>query len=237
MQSPTPRISPYELVAQISKTKGLDGQLVAQELGGLSVLRAGLEVWIVPPTLEGIRHTVIAELVENKQKDGLLLKLEGVDNRTQASELADRYLLARVAQGKSVGADAHCDAGAHDCGTLSTGDALSGKQEITQESDSQGFAQNSDLLLEQTAHDPQQQQQLTQTLAFVDANYGALGALDFLKPGPAYDIWVIEGPYGRLEIPAVDAYVVEEDSQAVRLALPAGFVEITAQSKGAKSND
>ena len=194
MQNPTPWNPPYELVAQISKTKGLSGQLVAQELGELSVLRLGLEVWVVPPPLEGVRHTVITELAANQQKPGVLLSLEGVTNRDEANELAGRYLLARISP------------------------------------DSQDQAQT--IAQDGTESLSQDQGQVALGTTFIDSAYGSLGQLISINPGPAYDIWVVEGSYGHLEIPAVDEYLVQEDggtNTVVHLALPPGFIEITGR--------
>ena len=100
MQNLAPRIPEYDLVAEISKAKGLDGQLVALELGRLSVLYPGLEVWIVPPALGGVRHSFVTEATDDFKKRGVLIRLEGVEDRTQATELVGRYLLARTVKSK-----------------------------------------------------------------------------------------------------------------------------------------
>jgi 16S rRNA processing protein RimM len=198
---PTPQTHHYELVAEIYKTKGLDGQLVAQELGGLSVLRPGLGVWIVPPTLEGVRHTVVREVIEDQHRRGVLLSLEGIDNRSEASELAGRYLLARKSDRDSAIADVGPVAAARDG---AADDPAGGGTPAG------AFGSSASA-----------------GLAFTDIHYGELGCLDSVKPGPAYDIWVLKGPYGQLEIPAVADYVVAEDAKLVTLALPQGFIEIT----------
>ncbi|MCL2750811.1 MAG: hypothetical protein FWE96_07445, partial [Coriobacteriia bacterium] len=95
MHDQTPRISEYDLVAEISKAKGLDGQLVALEMGRLSVLYPGLEVWIVPPTRDGVRRSTVIEAIDDFKKRGVLIRLEGVEDRTQATELVGRYLLVQ----------------------------------------------------------------------------------------------------------------------------------------------
>lgn len=208
----------FDLVAYISKTKGLDGRLVAQELGELSVLHAGLEVWVVPPALEGTRHTAITSLTRNEHKTGVVISLEGVTDRSQASALADRYLLARTSD-------------------LPKGDLPKGVSTCRPELVS-GPPQK---LLNQVQHDMSQHDLFEESsepclpnvtgTVFADTTYGALGSLESIKEGPAYDIWVIEGPYGHLEIPAVDEYIAEENSELVTLSLPQGFIEITAQNK------
>ena len=176
MQNPTPRTPQYELVARIIKTKGLEGQLIAQELGDCSVLCPGMELWIVPPLLRGIRRTTVIEAQDDFKKHGVLITLEGVNDRTQASELAGRYLLASIEQVKAASQllDPSFDSG-------SNAELLSSLSERATE---------------------------MKGTVFFDASYGDLGVLDSIKPGPAYDLWVVEGPYGHLEIPAVDDYRV-----------------------------
>jgi len=199
MLKQTSRIYEYDLVAEISKAKGLDGQLVALELGRLSVLHPGLEVWIVPPTLDGVRHSFVTEATDDFKKRGVLIRLEGIDDRTKATELVGRHLLAPVDM-------AHGDGSCEPSKWLTRTVPMSHKLE-------QSFP-----------------------LTFTDADYGSLGTLEEIKPGPAYDIWVILGPYGLLEIPAVDEYILEESAEQIKLSLPKGFIEITAQDKEGSRN-
>ena len=194
MQDLLPRTPEYDLVAEISKAKGLDGQLVALESGRLSVLYPGLEVWIVPPTLRGVRSTVITEAIDDFKKRGVLIRLEGIEERTQATELVGRYLLARTEQIKEA--------------TLIAGEE-DGNDDDT------------------VAPAGPEQPLLTPGTSFTDTAYGNLGILDSIKPGPAYQIWVIDGPYGQLDIPAVAEYILEEGVEQVTLTLPRGFIEIT----------
>lgn len=199
MTGPTPQVHRFELVARISKTIGLDGQLVAHEVGELSVLRPELEVWVVPPALEGVRHTTIAGVRLDKHKSGVLLNLEGVDDRTEAGKLVERYLLAK------------------------TEDLALNKSERTNlySDEHSSFDEPYEEELEAFA--------LVPGTHFVDTNSGPLGILESTKSGPAYDIWVVQGSLGTLEIPAVDAYVESISQKEVRLSLPAGFIEITSQ--------
>jgi len=194
MQNLPPRVPEYDLVAEISKAKGLDGQLVALEMGRLSVLYPGLEVWVVPPVLDGVRHTVVTEASDDFKKRGVLIRLEGIDERTQATELVGRYLLAHTSQIEEAAQMADCGFDAEDDTAAAMGVGLS---------------------------------LLTPGTAFTDVAYGNLGILDSVKPGPAYKIWVIDGPFGQLEIPAVDEYILEEDIEQVTLTLPRGFIEMT----------
>lgn len=204
-----PWVPAFDLVAQIGKTKGLDGQLVAQETGRLSILRPGLEVWIVPPTLAGVRQTVVSEVIQDSSKRGLLIRLEQITNRTEAQELAGRYLLARTEPGYSAATAAAAAAG---------GQASSKAR--------QAPGKEADAIPEDVPR-----------VRFSDINYGELGTLLEVRDGPAYDIWVVAGPYGLLEIPAVDAYLLDEQANMIRLSLPKGFIEITTNNKGALAGE
>lgn len=220
MPSPTPATHHYELIAQISKTKGLDGQLIAQEMGGLSILRPGLEVWVVPPTLRGIRHTRVASVQRDKHKQGVVLYLEDVDDRTKASELPGRYLLAHMPE-----------EGVRPSWTLSSssedGSCLDDEYDDPQE---QYDAEDDEGYWPEEAADED-----VGTVVFRDITNGDLGILTHVKQGPAYDIWVIEGPHGILEIPAVEEYVAEEGDDLLVLDLPKGFIEITSFSDAKKT--
>ncbi|MDR1087955.1 MAG: hypothetical protein LBL23_01575 [Coriobacteriales bacterium] len=223
MQNPTPYTSPYELVARIGKTRGLEGQLVAQELGELPVLCPGLELWIVPPALEGVRHSFVTEAQDDFKKHGVLIRLEGVDDRTQASRLTGRYLLAwREQVERAVRHNSLAGSGAS---TEDFGGGRSGGSHGTSGGEAARQADEASV----NGAQARLAQQTTTPLgtAFIDTAYGSLGSLDTIKAGPAYAIWVLAGPYGRLEIPAVDAYVVEEAPGQITLSLPRGFVEIT----------
>ncbi|MCL2756470.1 MAG: hypothetical protein FWD43_00085 [Coriobacteriia bacterium] len=85
----------YELAALINKPKGMKGEVVAVAPDGLPLsLFEGLSVWIVPPTLKGVRATQVKRL--RSQKGGLLVKLDGVDSLDDARALVGRHLLARI---------------------------------------------------------------------------------------------------------------------------------------------
>jgi len=216
MQDQAPRIPEYDLVAEISKAKGLDGQLVALELGRLSVLCPGLEVWIVPPTREGVRRTMVTEAIDDFKKRGVLIRLEGVNDRTHATELVGRYLL--------------CHEDARQCENSLSFAGLTGESKTShvnngfagQYADQVGAGERQELFVKPDVSGTH----------FTDAVYGSLGVLHDIKPGPAYEIWVIDGPYGELDIPAVDEYILEESPEQITLSLPKGFIEITTKGKG-----
>jgi len=173
-----------------------------------------------------VRQTVVTEAVDDFKKRGVLIRLEGVDDRTQATELTGRYLLAhteQVAEAMQVSVDTV----ARGISVPETGGLLK----------SAGL--NSQANYPERAPGPEATQALSFRVSsnvpmthFTDVAYGDLGVLDSMKPGPAYEIWIISGPYGELEIPAVDEYIEEETPEQITLNLPRGFIEITTKGKG-----
>jgi len=192
-------------------------------LGRLSVLCPGLAVFIVPPTRDGVRHTVVTDAVDDFKKRGVLIRLEGVDDRTRATELVGRYLLAsleQVAEAMQVSAD-----------TQAQGISVSEPGGLRQPA-----GLNSRANCPARAPGPEATHALgirvSSSIAlthFTDTEYGELGILSDIKSGPAYEIWVIDGQYGELNIPAVAEYIVEESPEHITLSLPKGFVEITTR--------
>ena len=91
----------YELAALISKSKGLVGEIVVVPPDDLPLrLYEGLEVWVVPPTLEGVRHTRV--LTMREQAKGWVATLEGLDDIDAARALVGRSLLARASDLESI---------------------------------------------------------------------------------------------------------------------------------------
>ncbi|MDR1358901.1 MAG: hypothetical protein LBJ48_06070, partial [Coriobacteriales bacterium] len=135
-----------------------------------------------------VRHTAVTLAQDDFKKRGVLIRLEGVESRTQASRLTGRYLLACIEQAEAAVRRNSLEYDGESAGD--SGESLEGK-------------------------------------LFIDTAYGNLGCLDAIKTGPAYAIWVVDGPYGRLEIPAVDTYIVEDEPGQTTLSLPPGFIEIT----------
>ena len=59
----------------------------------------------------------------------------------------------------------------------------------------------------------------------IDEVHGSLGVITQVMQGAAQDVWEIEGPYGEVLIPAVDAFIIELPQQgAVRVRVPEGTV-------------
>lgn len=63
-------------------------------------------------------------------------------------------------------------------------------------------------------------------LTVVDLTLGELGTLEDLFTTAAHDIYVVQGPFGEVLIPAVEAFVKEVDLEARHMVvdLPAGLV-------------
>ncbi|GHT79725.1 hypothetical protein FACS1894104_4900 [Actinomycetota bacterium] len=88
----------YVQIAYITKAKGLKGQFVAQSCNELFALSdaVSLEVWVVPPSMRGVRRATIVSVEQKPGTSDFLLRISGVDDLTAATELAGRYLLAKV---------------------------------------------------------------------------------------------------------------------------------------------
>ena len=59
----------------------------------------------------------------------------------------------------------------------------------------------------------------------IDEVHGSLGVISQVMQGVAQDVWQIEGPYGEVLLPAVDAFIIEVPEQgAVHVRVPEGTV-------------
>ncbi|MDR3136033.1 MAG: hypothetical protein LBU07_01140 [Coriobacteriales bacterium] len=61
---------------------------------------------------------------------------------------------------------------------------------------------------------------------FWDVEQGELGRLEQTESGSHYDCWIIDGPWGKLRVPAVKDYLVDSEPGLVTLRLPDGFLAI-----------
>ena len=63
-------------------------------------------------------------------------------------------------------------------------------------------------------------------LEVVDARHGNLGKIENLLSTAAHDIYVVNGPFGEVMIPAVEAFVIEVDLECgvMNVDLPDGLV-------------
>jgi 16S rRNA processing protein RimM len=87
-------MSAWARVAQIVKTRNLEGSVVAQSADGLPfLLSEGMDVYFVPPTLRGPRTARVAAL--QKLKEGsYAVDFEGVGTIDDAEKLVGCYCLA-----------------------------------------------------------------------------------------------------------------------------------------------
>lgn len=58
-----------------------------------------------------------------------------------------------------------------------------------------------------------------------DVALGFVGHVCDVLPGPQNDVWVLEGPYGEVLVPAVPQLLVELGPEGAVFSLPSGLVE------------
>ena len=63
-------------------------------------------------------------------------------------------------------------------------------------------------------------------LEVIDARRGSLGTLDAMFATAAHDVYVVNGPFGEVMIPAVEAFITEIDLErgCMHVELPEGLV-------------
>ncbi|NLG11076.1 MAG: 16S rRNA processing protein RimM [Coriobacteriaceae bacterium] len=89
-------IDAYSLIARVTKAQGLHGEVVVVPTDGLPfLLHEGLSVWIVPPTLQGVRHTQVLAIRSLAKGWGIMLG--GITDAAAAYQLVGRHLLAATA--------------------------------------------------------------------------------------------------------------------------------------------
>ena len=85
----------FRAIARVEKTHGRRGEVVTVSVHGLpSLVREGLEVFVVPPALKGPRSHLVASC-STDDRAGSLVALSGVDALRAAESLVGRTLLAR----------------------------------------------------------------------------------------------------------------------------------------------
>lgn len=64
-------------------------------------------------------------------------------------------------------------------------------------------------------------------MSVVDKTLGLLGTLQGYFTTAAHDTWVIQGPFGEVMMPAVEAFIcdIDESQQTIHVDLPEGLVE------------
>ena len=87
----------FRAIARVEKTHGRRGEVVTVAVYGLpSLVREGLEVFVVPPALKGPRHHVVTSC-SSDDRSGCLVGLSGVGDLRAAEGLVGKTLLAREA--------------------------------------------------------------------------------------------------------------------------------------------
>ncbi len=88
----------FRCIARVQKAHGRQGEVVTVPVRGLPPLvREGLEVAVVPPSLRGDRwHRVLA--CGNDDRSGSLVSLSGVEDLSAAEALVGKVLLARESE-------------------------------------------------------------------------------------------------------------------------------------------
>lgn len=60
----------------------------------------------------------------------------------------------------------------------------------------------------------------------IDTNYGELGTIDDILFGPTQNVWVIQGRYGEILLPAVDEFIEGfDEAGSIRVCTPTGLIE------------
>jgi 16S rRNA processing protein RimM len=60
-----------------------------------------------------------------------------------------------------------------------------------------------------------------------DEAHGCIGTIVEQRVGKAQTIWVVDGAFGEVLIPAVNDFVLARDESSVTVALPEGLLELT----------
>lgn len=165
--------SDYRIIARVAKAHGSYGKVVCTPADGLPLLlRSGLDVWVVPPTLKGPRHGSVTSVEEGER--GALVGLSCCSDRSDAEDVAGRYLLAARADLPE------------------------------------------DLVLRDAAE--------AVGLPIEDVTLGPIGSVVEVLEGPVQDVWVVDGPFGEVLVPAVEELLVDIDDERVLFDLPEGLV-------------
>ena len=166
----------YRNIARVRSTQGLNGEVVVVPIDDLPfLLSEGMEVFLTPPPLRGIRSATVESIRPLSKGWGVVYS--GVDSLEAAHQLVGKTCL--VAQ------------------------ELLDAELLQQEDEDLGLG-----------------------LVLSDTEHGVLGTVVDVLETKAGLIWVLDGDYGEVLIPAVDEYVVEETDEGFLLDLPKGLVEL-----------
>lgn len=86
--------TPYQKVARVVKTRGLQGEVMAYTANGLPFcLYEGLNLWIVPPIEQSVRQTQVLSLSDINEESAFIF-LEDISSIEEAEKIVGCYLLA-----------------------------------------------------------------------------------------------------------------------------------------------
>lgn len=61
----------------------------------------------------------------------------------------------------------------------------------------------------------------------IDVEHGSLGEITEVLVGPTQNVWVIEGPFGQVMMPAVDEFIVEAPVEGpITVSIPQGLLRL-----------
>ena len=84
----------FKNIARVTRTRGKAGEVVVVATNGLPLLvRAGLEVCVVPPEINEPRFMTVVSCRDDG--DAQVIRLDGFTTIAEAEKLKSRYLLAR----------------------------------------------------------------------------------------------------------------------------------------------
>jgi 16S rRNA processing protein RimM len=211
----------YIKAAWLIRPKGVKGQIIAAGADGSSpFVHEGLRVWVVPPLLRGVRETYVTSVSEYVGKVGReggkrqIIALAGVCDATAAYALKGRYLLALAADVRAANASAW-PAAAHQPVPA----ALSAAPTAWVAATPRAFPAHAQAaILEHTAAS------IGKTL--LDTKRGRIGTIIEERTNNAQALWVVDGPFGEVLVPAVDGLVVASSATEVHMDLPEGLLEL-----------
>ena len=61
----------------------------------------------------------------------------------------------------------------------------------------------------------------------IDVEHGSLGEITEVLVGPTQNVWVIDGPFGQVMMPAVDEFIVEAPVEGpITVSIPQGLLRL-----------
>ena len=215
--------TPYLKLACITKTRGLEGEVMAHVVTGLPFcLYEGLKVWIVPPTEAGTVQFEIESVVPavKNSENSAYMRLSGVCNIDAAKQFVGRYLLAKrddlklvdiSAAGKGAGANlsgVSFNCAGSDCAGLNCADPDCVSLDFTGSGSAGSDYADPDFFVSLTKYG------FLVPDMFIgrevhDSKHGFLGTVSEYIKTKANDVLVVSGDSGEILIPIVDDAIAE----------------------------